>query len=107
MPSNEQLLINEAQLVLAEQRTHLALLRTGIAILALPMTVVSFLIAMSRFYHVMDQMALLAPLLIACAVLAVLGGYLILRSITRLRRDEAILFRLRAGNDDLAEVLDP
>jgi len=38
------------------------MLRTGITILALPMTLVSFLIATSRFYHIADVMFYQIPL---------------------------------------------
>ena len=52
------------------------MLRTGITILALPMTLVSFLIATSRFYHIADVMFYQIPLFILCSVLLGPGGYM-------------------------------
>ena len=53
-PSQEKtpdgLIFNEVQLLLAEKRTLLSTLRTGIAVSIMPFTVVSFLIATSRYY---------------------------------------------------------
>jgi len=57
------IVINEVQLILAEKRTSLAAMRTGIAVFALPLSVLSVLIATSKFYDVLNVMHLLVPLL--------------------------------------------
>jgi len=54
--------INEAQLVLAEKRTSLSVMRTGIAVLALPLSVMSVLIATSKYYDVINVLFFLIPL---------------------------------------------
>lgn len=46
----DPVIINEVQLLLAEKRTSLAVMRTGIAMLALPLSVISVLIATSKYY---------------------------------------------------------
>ncbi len=48
-PKIDNLIFNEIQVLLAEKRTALSSLRTGIAIFALPLSVLSVLIATSRF----------------------------------------------------------
>jgi hypothetical protein len=48
--------------LLAEKRTALASLRIGIAVFALPLSVLSALIATSRYYSIEKVMPLLAPL---------------------------------------------
>ena len=56
--------INEVQLVLAEKRTSLAVMRTGIAVLALPLSVISVLIATSRYYDIFHVLHFLVPLVV-------------------------------------------
>ncbi|MGD8531597.1 MAG: hypothetical protein PVG97_11500 [Syntrophobacterales bacterium] len=65
----ESLIINEVQLLLAEKRTSLATLRTGIAVLILPLSVMSLLIATSRYYDVVQVIPLIVPVITMCAAL--------------------------------------
>jgi uncharacterized membrane protein YdbT with pleckstrin-like domain len=81
----ESLIINEVQLLLAEKRTSLATMRTGIAVLILPLSVISLLIATSRYYDIVQVMPLIVPVIVLCAALTLLGSYLIIRAIIRLR----------------------
>ena len=106
MPSEDPLIINEAQLVLAEKRTSLATLRTGIAVMALPVTVFSFLIAASNYYHAAKVLGLLLPLLLVCLLLAGLGAYLVARAIIKLRHADKILIQLKARHSILGEIMD-
>lgn len=107
IPMNENaIIINEAQLILAEKRTHLAMLRTGIAILALPMTLVSFLVATSRFYLIADVLLYLIPLFILCSGLLGLGGYLVIRSVKKLHQDARFLEQLKMQNSILSQLMD-
>lgn len=107
MADGDRLIINEAQLVLAEKRTSLAALRTGIAVMALPMTVISVLIVASHYYQLTEGVLfLLIPLLIACTGLGALGVYLVLRSVLRLRHEEAMLAQLKRQNPIIAELMD-
>ncbi|MDR2340224.1 MAG: hypothetical protein LBF40_08880 [Deltaproteobacteria bacterium] len=80
MVRHEAMIINEVSLILAEKRTALSVLRTGLAVLVLPTSVLSVLIAISRYYDPLRVMYLLAPLLGLCFVLGVFGVYLIVRS---------------------------
>ena len=49
--SYEALVVSEVQLLLAEKCTSLAAMRTGIVVFVLPLSVLSVLIATSRYYH--------------------------------------------------------
>src|SRR5437899_2511256 len=69
-------IFNEVQLILAEKRTALSSLRTGIAIFALPLSVLSLLVATSRYYDVVKVLHFLLPLLALNAGLVALGAYL-------------------------------
>jgi uncharacterized membrane protein YkgB len=100
------IVINEVQLILAEKRTSLAAMRTGIAVFALPLSVVSVLIATSKYYDVIHVMHLLAPLLVICAALVFLGSYLIIRSLIRLHRHDQLILDIKRKHSRIAEFID-
>jgi uncharacterized membrane protein YidH (DUF202 family) len=96
---------NEVQLLLAEKRTSLATLRTGIAIFAFPLSVLSVLIATSKSYRLAEVMHWIIPLLLLCAGLTVLGVYLVLRAMSRIRHYDRMLDQMKRQNPRLAELL--
>lgn len=98
--------INEAQLLLAEKRTSLSVMRTGIAMLALPMSVMSVLIATSRYYNVLHVLHFLVPLGIFNLALIVFGTYLISRSIIRMRRYDSLIHKIKLKYSIIGEFLD-
>jgi uncharacterized membrane protein YidH (DUF202 family) len=102
----EAIIINEIQLLLAEKRTSLAAMRTGIAVFALPLTVISVLIATSKYYDIIHVMHLLVPLLSLCAALVLLGSYLIIRSIIRLHRHDSHISKIKRKHSTIAEYVD-
>ncbi|SFM49613.1 hypothetical protein [Thermodesulforhabdus norvegica] len=106
LPKEEAVIFNEVQLILAEKRTALATLRTGIAVFALPMSVLGLLITTSRYYRASEVLPFLAPLLILCALLTVLGTYLVVRSLLRLRRYDKVISRLKQSHPILKHLLD-
>jgi len=105
MTDTDPILFNEAQLILAEKRTHLAMLRTGIAIMALPMSIVSFLIVTSRYYSFQRNLFLMVPLLIVCTGLGILGVYMTVRSLQKIRNDALLLDRLKRQNKLLSSLI--
>ena len=84
LPTPNNVIFGEIQVLLAEKRTALASLRTGIAVFALPLSVLSALIATSRFYSMEKVMPLLLPLMCLNAGLVALGCWLVFRSIHRI-----------------------
>ncbi|MBW1982346.1 MAG: hypothetical protein JRJ12_14105 [Deltaproteobacteria bacterium] len=102
----EGVIINEVQLLLAEKRTSLATMRTGIAVIALPLSVMSVLIATSRYYDVSAVIDLLIPLMVLCTGLVILGTYLIIRSVIRLRRYDKLILMLKRKHSHVAEFID-
>ena len=96
---------NEIQLVLAEKRTSLSVLRTGVAIFALPLGVLSLLVTTSRYYRVNDVIHWLAPLLFLCAALTVLGGWLTIRAIRRIRHYDGIILKLKHNHSRIAQLI--
>jgi len=86
MRNNENSQIfNTVTLLLSEKRTSLSVLRTGIAIFTLPMSVLTVLVATSRFYDVNSSLHFIIPLLIICIVLVILGLYLVFKSFKRIK----------------------
>jgi uncharacterized membrane protein YidH (DUF202 family) len=104
--SIEAIILGEVQLLLAEKRTSLAAMRTGIAVFALPITVMSVLIATSKYYDVVQVMHLLLPLLILCGGLVLLGAYLIIRSIIRLHRHDRHISEIKRKQSTIAKFID-
>ena len=102
---SDPIIINEVQLLLAEKRTSLATLRTGIAIFALPLTVVSFLIVTSQYYKVVNVLHLFLPLMLACLILAILGGYLVLRAVGKIRRYDEAIEKLKIQHSKLSDLI--
>lgn len=102
----DNIIINEVQLILAEKRTSLATMRTGIAVFALPLTVLSVLIATSKYYDIIHVMHLLVPLFLVCAALVLLGSYLIIRSIIKIRHHDRIILELKRKHSRIADFID-
>ena len=98
--------INEVQLILAEKRTSLAAMRTGNAVFALPLSVLSILVATSKYYDLIQVIHFIVPLLVICAALIFLGSYLILRSIFRLHRYDKLILDIKRKHSKIAEFLD-
>jgi len=102
----ETLLIAEAQLLLAEKRTSLSTVRTGIAIVALPLSITSVLIATSKLYSADDVPRLLFAVLSACVLLFLLGCYMIVRALIKMRHYDQKLTDLRSRNSTFARLFD-
>jgi len=103
---NQAIHISQIQLILAEKRTSLAVLRTGIVVFTLPLSVITVLIATSRFYDFLETYHLLVPLLLLCAGLVVLAIYLVHRSVQRIRKQDALINKIKENDPLVAEFLD-
>ena len=102
----DDVILGEVQVLLAEKRTALAGLRTGIAVFALPRSVLSALIATSRYYSMEKVMPLLAPLLLLNLGLVVLGTWLVFRSIRRIHHYEARIKELSHKYRSIAQFIE-
>ncbi len=102
----DALTLNEVQLLLAEKRTALSTLRTGIAVFALPLSVLSVLIATSKFYQIQQVILWLVPLLLINLGLVVLGVYLITRAVRHIQHYDRLIGGLKRKHSRLAELLD-
>ena len=106
LPTPDTIVFNEIQVLLAEKRTALASLRAGIAVFALPLSVLSALIATSRFYSMEKVMPLLAPLLLLNFGLVVLGCWLVFRSIRRIHHFEHRIKELSHKYRSIAQFIE-
>lgn len=100
------LILSEVQLLLAEKRTSLSAIRTGIAVFVLPLSVLSILIATSKFYDVAQVIHLLAPLLTICFALVLLGCFLIIRAIVRIRHYDRLIMKIKMEHSIISEFID-
>jgi uncharacterized membrane protein YidH (DUF202 family) len=100
------LILNEVQLLLAEKRTSLSTLRTGIAVFALPLSVLSILVATSKFYELMHVWPLLIPILIITSALIVLGCFLIVQAIVRIRRYDNLIMQIKREHSVISKFID-
>jgi uncharacterized membrane protein YidH (DUF202 family) len=106
LPKLDNVIFGEIQVLLAEKRTALASLRTGIAVFALPLSVLSALIATSRYYSMEKVMPLLVPLLLLNLGLVVLGCWLVLRSIHRIHHYELRIRELSEKYRSIAQFIE-
>jgi uncharacterized membrane protein YidH (DUF202 family) len=102
----DSIAINEAQLILAEKRTSLAVMRTGIAVIALPLSVMSVLIATSKYYDVSHVLNFLVPLLALNIILIIFGAYLIIRSIIQMRHYDRFIKRIKKSHSIIGEFIE-
>src|SRR6266581_8692316 len=105
-PKLDNLILGEIQVLLSEKRTSLATMRTGIAVFALPLSVLSVLIATSRYYNIGKVMPLLVPLLLLNLGLVVLGSWLVFRSIHRIHHFEHRIRELSQKYRSIAEFIE-
>ena len=106
LPKLDNVIFGEIQVLLAEKRTALASLRTGIAVFALPLSVLSALIATSRYYSMEKVMPLLLPLMLLNLGLVVLGCWLVFRSIRRIHHYEARIKELSEKYRSIAQFIE-
>jgi hypothetical protein len=97
--------LGEIQLLLAEKRTALSSLRTGIAVFALPLSVLSVLVATSKYYDVFRVLHFLLPLLALCLGLVVLGSFLVIHSVGRIRHHDKLIRELKMRYSAIAEFI--
>lgn len=102
----DSMAINEVQLILAEKRTSLAIMRTGIAVLVLPLSVMSVLIATSKYYNVLHVLHFLVPLGVILTALVVFGSYLIIHSIIRMKHYDIFINEIKRKHSIVSEFIE-
>lgn len=103
---HEGLVVSEVQLLLAEKRTSLAALRTGITVFVLPLSVLSVLVATSKYYDFFRVLHLIVPLFLLNTALVVLACYLIIRSLMRMRHQDKLIMEIKRKHPIIAPFID-
>ncbi len=98
--------VDEIQILLSEKRTSLSVMRTGIAVFALPLSVLSVLIATSKFYTLSHVVHLLIPLIIILVMLILLGMYLVTHAFRRIRSYDLFIRKLKEQYGILTELVE-
>jgi uncharacterized membrane protein YidH (DUF202 family) len=98
--------ISRVQLLLAEKRTSLAALRTGIAIFTLPLSVTTVLVTTSRYYNFIENLHYLIPLLFVCALLVMVGTYLIFVALIRHRHQSEQIRKIKMKHVAWKDLVD-
>ncbi|HEQ99407.1 MAG TPA: DUF202 domain-containing protein [candidate division Zixibacteria bacterium] len=104
--ASESSIVNRITMLLAAKRTSLAVLRTGLALLTLPFSVVTVLIATSRYYNIGDNLLFIIPLMIMNTLLVGLAVYLIVRSMKRIHLMDRLIHDLKEQSDKLMVTTD-
>lgn len=102
----DSIIIGEVQLLLAEKRTSLSVLRTGISVLILPLSVLSVLIATEKYYNVFNVLHFILPLLLINIALVILGAYLIIRSVNRMRHFDQLIHQIKLKHTVIGKFLE-
>lgn len=102
----DSILINEVQLLLAEKRTSLAVMRTGIAVLALPLSIMSVLIATSKYYNILNVLMFFVPLAVLNLAMLILGIYLIIRSIIRMHHYDSLIHEIKLKHSVIGHFME-
>ena len=97
--------VSKMQLPLAEKRTALSVMRTGIMLFSLPLSVITLLVATSRYYDVATTLHLLLPLLSLCVLLMCLAVFLVARSVWRMTRLDRLMNEFKGRDEHLADLM--
>ena len=84
----------------AEKRTHLAELRTGIGILTIPMSLLTILIATSRYYIFEDVLLFIVGLSFGIIALSFIGAFLVYRALKLMKNDGVLLKKVGLHTHD-------
>ena len=82
------------------------MLRTGIAVFALPLSVLIIPVTTSRHDKVMDVLHFLLPLQVLCGGLILLGPYLIIGALVRIRQQDRMVLTRKKKNSQISEFFD-
>ncbi len=85
----------------AEKRTYLAELRTGIGILTIPMSLLTILTATSEYYMINQVLTFIIGLIIGIIGLSIVGSYLVVNALLKLRASDDLRQDTSDDTDDL------
>ena len=102
----DKLIVDEILLFLQEKRTILMTTRIAIGTIMVQVSILSFLIATSRYYHLIEVMHLLVPFIVLNAVVLGVAGYFLVGSLVQLHRMERQVERYKRRHSRIAACMD-
>jgi hypothetical protein len=103
---SQHFVVREVRLILAEKRSSLAVVRAGIVMLVLPLTVMTFLLVISKHYGVIHEIHLLIPLLLFSTALLILGAYFIIKEIINIHHQDRLIREIKKKHSWVGEFID-
>ena len=102
----DNIIVDEILLFLQEKRTALATIRIGLATIMVQISILSFLIATSRFYEWMEVVHLLVPFILLNLVVLGIAGYFLVGSLLQLHRLERQIVAYKKRHYRIAACMD-
>ena len=102
----DSLIVDEVLLFLQEKRTVLITIRIAIGTIMVQVSILSFLIATSRFYQWIEVMHLLVPFVVLNIIVLCIAGYFLFGSLIHLHRLERQIVRYKKRHSRIAQCMD-
>jgi uncharacterized membrane protein YciS (DUF1049 family) len=102
----DNLIADEILLFLQEKRTILITIRIALGTIMVQISLLSFLIATSRFYQWIEVMHLLVPFVVMNLIVLGIAGYFLVGSLIQLHRLERQIVRYKKRHSRIAECMD-
>ena len=102
----EVVIIDAIQILLEEKRTSLAVMRTGIAVFIIQMLASAFLIATAKTHQFQELIHMTIPFYTINLFLLVLASYLVMSSLSHIRRYDRIILGLKKKHRRISDLMD-
>ena len=103
----DNLIADEILLFLQEKRTILITIRIALGTIMVQISLLSFLIATSRFYQWIEVMHLLVPFVVLNLIVLGIAGYFLVGSLIQWHRLERQIVRYKKSHSRIARCMDP
>jgi hypothetical protein len=102
----EKFFIDEIMIILEEKKISLSFIRVGIGILAAQLFAISFLIATSKFYTLIEVMHMAIPFYFINVFLFLLALYLIINSFVQLKSYNRALSEYKKKSHHISNLME-
>ena len=102
----DNLIVEEILVLLQEKRTALRMVRIGISAIIAQITILSFLIATSRYYQWMEVMHLWIPFAVLNLVVLATAGYFIFGSLIHIHRLDRQILRYKKSHGIITHLME-
>jgi hypothetical protein len=102
----EKFFIDEIMIILEEKKISLSFIRVGISILAAQVFAISFLIATSKFYTLIEVMHMTIPFYFINVFLFLLALYLIISSLVQIKSYNRALLEYKKRSRHISNLME-